>query len=147
MEGSQVSTMNGHIHGNANGTKAQLGLLWSKDQGSQFPFTEIRRACARFSGRLEFRGWQPTRVYLHPDHADLLENPPSDYEPPEGVSVVLDDKVALFYIIVKGEPGTDVIEEEVFDDYGDDFTIDDLPETFKDESSREEEFEDIDEYQ
>jgi hypothetical protein len=121
MRVSQVSTTNGHANGNANRTKAkaQLGLLWSKDQGSQFPFTEIRRACARFSDRAEFRGQKPARIHIHPDHAGLLENPPEYFKPPEGISVVLDDKVALFYIVVKGEPGADVAEEEAFDDYED----------------------------
>jgi hypothetical protein len=109
-------------NGQPDGTnsKSKPGLLWSKDPGSRFPFTEIHRACSRFPNRVEFKGWIPTRVYIHPDHADLLENPPPNYEPPEGILIVPDDKVALFYIMVKGEPEGDVGKGETFDDGEDD---------------------------
>ncbi len=113
-----MNQSNGQTNG-ANG-RSKPGLLWSKDPGSRFPFTEIRRACECFAHRLEFRGWIPTQVYIHPDHMGLLDNPPPDHHLPEGISVVADEKVARFYVIVKGEPGSPV-DEENFDDFGEDF--------------------------
>jgi len=90
--------------------RTDFGLLWQKDPGSHFPFSEIRRACHRFPLRPEFRGWRPTRVYIHPDHADLLKNPPEKYEVPEGVTSIPDDTVALFYIVVTGEPRSEELD-------------------------------------
>jgi hypothetical protein len=98
---------NGITTTNGAGDKADFGLLWQKDPDSRFPFTEIRRACSRFPKRVEFRGWVPTRVYIHPDHADLLKAPPENYRLPEGMVILFDEDVPLFYIVVTGEKRLD----------------------------------------
>lgn len=58
-----------------------LGLLYQKDtdtelkavSGRPFPLTEIKRALKCFARRRELAGQEPTLVFIHPDHAALVE--------------------------------------------------------------------------
>lgn len=73
------------------------GLLYSRDADStDFPLTEIKRACRCFSRRRELVGLEPALVHLHPSHLPLVN------EEQLGLTVKADIRLGRQYIWLRG---------------------------------------------
>ena len=84
---------------NSNTALAPLGLLYSRDPDStDFPLTEIKRACRCFRRRRELVGLEPALVHLHPSHLPLVNEEQLE------LTVKADIKLGRHYIWLLGRP-------------------------------------------
>lgn len=75
------------------------GLLYSRDPDStDFPLTEIKRACRCFRRRRELVGLEPAIVHLHPSHLPLVNEEQLE------LTVKGDIKLGRHYIWLWGRP-------------------------------------------
>lgn len=86
----------------ANNAIAPYGLLYSRDPDStDFPLTEIKRACRCFRQRRELVGLEPAVIHIHPDHLPLIDTAPLE------LIVNPDPKVGRYYIWLRGRLAAD----------------------------------------
>ena len=75
------------------------GLLYSRDPDStDFPLTEIKRACRCFRRRPELAGLEPALVHLHPSHLPLAGAEQL------GLTVKADIRLGRYYVWLLGQP-------------------------------------------
>lgn len=88
---------------------APYGLLYSRDPDStDFPLTEIKRACRCFRRRRELVGLEPALVHLHPSHLPLNEDQLE-------LTVKADIRIGRHYIWLLGRPKENGLKAEVQD--------------------------------
>lgn len=86
------------------------GLLYSRDADStDFPLTEIKRACCCFRRRRELVGLEPALVHLHPSHLPLVN------EEQLGLTVKADIRLGRQYIWLLGRPKANDLTAEAQD--------------------------------
>ncbi len=84
---------------NSDAALTSLGLLYSRDPDStDFPLTEIKRACRCFRRRRELVGLEPALVHLHPSHLPLVNEEQLE------LTVKADIKLGRHYIWLLGRP-------------------------------------------
>ena len=75
------------------------GLLYSREPDStDFPLTEITRACRCFRRRPELAGLEPALVHLHPSHLPLAG------EEQLGLTIKADIRLGRHYVWLLGRP-------------------------------------------
>ena len=78
---------------------APYGLLYSRDPDStDFPLTEIKRACRCFRRRRELVGLEPALVHLHPSHLPLVNGEQLE------LTIKADTRIGRHYIWLRGRP-------------------------------------------
>ena len=85
------------------------GLLYSRDSDStDFPLTEIKRACRCFRRRREMAGLEPALIHLHPSHLPLVNADQLK------LTVKADFRISRHMIWLRGRPKSNdpTIEEQ-----------------------------------
>ena len=86
------------------------GLLYSRDPDStNFPLTELERACRCFRRRPELRGFEPAVLHLHPAHLPLAT------EAPLGLTVKANARLGQGYLWLQGRAKANCLEDEAQD--------------------------------
>ncbi len=97
---------------------SEWGLLYQKDADTQlngegstgaklpFPLTEAKRAITCFRRREEFKGFEPAVLFIHPEHAALVEAQSAALAE-LGLTWELNPKVARRHLWLTGRPEND----------------------------------------